>query len=110
MVRHPPSSDLNVLFNKDALYPRYCSYWSVKVSTGLFTMKSSSNLKGIKNNLNFSLTLILFIDDILIFCEGNISYISSLKEILQTFYLAIGMRINMENTSLYTWGMTGNEN
>jgi len=67
-------------------------------------------LKGIKISLKFSLTHLLFVDDILIFCEGNISYISSLKEIVQTFCLTTHMQTNMDKSSLYTWGMTENEN
>jgi len=55
-----------------------------------------AKLKGIKISLNFSLTHVLFVDFISIFCEGNNSYISSFKEILSTFFLATGMQINME--------------
>jgi hypothetical protein len=99
------------LFDRDALYPHYLFLLVVEsLSRLIHNEVNSTNLKGIKISLNFSLTHLLFVDDILIFCEGNISYISSLKEILQTFYLATCMQINMEKSSLYSWGMSEIEN
>jgi hypothetical protein len=67
---------------------------------------TTTKIKGIRININFSLTHLLFVDDILIFCEGNISYISTLKEILNTFFLAMGMKINKEKSSLFSWGLS----
>jgi hypothetical protein len=52
---------------------------------------------------------LLFVDDILIFCEGNISYISTLKEILNNFYLAMRMPLNKEKYSLFSWGLSNFE-
>jgi hypothetical protein len=45
------------------------------------------------------------VDDILIFCEGNLRYLQSLKEILNLFYSTIGMIINEEKSCLYVWGL-----
>jgi hypothetical protein len=67
---------------------------------------TSTKIKGIKINSSFSLTHLLFVDDILLFCEGNISYISTLKEILHTFCISTGMQINMEKSSLISWGLS----
>jgi hypothetical protein len=66
----------------------------------------AAKIKGIKISINFSLTHLLFVDDILIFCEGNISYISTLKEILNTFCLATRMKINKDKSSLFSWGLS----
>jgi hypothetical protein len=66
----------------------------------------SGNLKGIAVSSSFSLSHLLFIDDILIFCQGNMNYIEHLKTLLTTFCKATGMLINKEKSSLFIWGMS----
>jgi hypothetical protein len=104
MAQPPLSSDLSVALIRMPLSPLLFLLVVESLNRIIHKESSSANLKGIKININFSLTHLLFVDDILIFCEGNISYITLLKVILQTFCIATGMQINMEKSSLYTSG------
>jgi hypothetical protein len=51
-------------------------------------------LKGIVVSPICSISHLLFVNDILIFCEGNISYVEHLEELLNIFCKAVGMLIN----------------
>jgi hypothetical protein len=76
------------------------------LNTIIHNEATSAKIKGIKINSCFSLTHLLFLDNILLFCEGNISYTSTLKDILHTFCITIGMQINMDKSSLISWRLS----
>jgi hypothetical protein len=62
-------------------------------------------LKGIQISPNYSLSHLLFVDDILIFCNGRLSFLENLKDILNIFFLATRMKINRDKSSLLVWGL-----
>jgi len=51
-----------------------------------------------------------FVDDIIIFYEGNLSFIVKLKETIQSFCTITGMEVNIEKSTVYNWGLMGLEN
>jgi hypothetical protein len=69
----------------------------------------TTHIKGIHIHANFSLSHLLFVDNIAIVCQGKIYYIELLKRILLTFYIETSMQVNMEKYSLYCWGLSEQE-
>jgi hypothetical protein len=59
-------------------------------------------LKGIAVSPTFYISHLLSVDDILIFCEGVISYVEHLNELLKILCKATRMLINKYKSSLYT--------
>ncbi|XP_039039748.1 uncharacterized protein LOC120177804 [Hibiscus syriacus] len=52
------------------------------------------------------LTHLSFADDILIFCKGNIEYVSGVINVLDQFYEMFGLKLNAAKCELYTAGIT----
>jgi hypothetical protein len=62
--------------------------------------KTKGLLKGIKVSLEVILTHLLFVDDVMIFGEGSVQEFHMLKSILELFFLATSMLINMEKSNM----------
>lgn len=58
------------------------------------------NVKGIKVGNACTLTHLLFMDDILIFCDGSRRDAEKLKEIMDLYCLVIGMQVTLEKTTI----------
>jgi hypothetical protein len=63
-------------------------------------------LKTFKSPLHVPSLTLLFVDDILIFCESRKIFPDNLKDILNTFFLSTGMKINLDKSSLMAWGLS----
>jgi hypothetical protein len=63
------------------------------------------NIKGISIGPHFSLTHLLFVDDILIFCQGSMMFLLHLLSLLDIFCKATGMQINGEKYYFFSCGM-----
>jgi hypothetical protein len=70
---------------------------------------SRTNFKGIVISLNSYISHMLFVIDIVIFCEGNPMHIENLVEFLSLFSKAIRMYINNAKSSMHTWGLLEQE-
>jgi hypothetical protein len=58
----------------------------------------NGSFKGVNIGTTYNITHLLFVDDILIFCEGTRRVIEKFKSILDLFCKAIGMIINLEKS------------
>ena len=58
--------------------------------------------EGIKIAANLNITHLLFVDDILIFCNGSIREEAILSELLTLFCKATGMQINFQKSTITT--------
>jgi hypothetical protein len=76
-----------------------------RLSRALLEAKRTRNFKGIKIGRAISLSRLLFMDDILLFCDGSIRYHLKLKEIINLCCLAIGMKVNLGKSSRYFMGI-----
>eukprot|EP01018_Ginkgo_biloba_P004985 Gb_28741 [translate_table: standard] len=70
------------------------------LSRALGEAKITGQLKGIKIGGSTYLTHLLFVDDILLFCEGSRRDIMKLKEILDLYCAATVMMINLNKSSI----------
>ena len=61
--------------------------------------KRNGDFSGLKITEHYSLTHLLFVDDILIFLNGSVRDIIALNDILQLFCKATGMEINREKST-----------
>jgi hypothetical protein len=69
------------------------------LSTSLEVATIASSLKGINLGSSCNITH-LFVDDILVFCDGSRNLIKKLHDILDLFYETTRMQINMEKSTL----------
>lgn len=61
--------------------------------------KRNGDISGLKITEQFSLTHLLFVDDILIFLNGSVRDIIALNDILMLFCKATGMEINKDKST-----------
>jgi hypothetical protein len=73
------------------------------LSRKIYNASTQGAYKGIAINEQVSLTHLLFVDDILIFCEGSIHSVDQLNSMLALLCKAIGMKINPEKSMLISW-------
>jgi hypothetical protein len=66
----------------------------------LHKAKSTGSFRGIKISHGFYITHLIFVDDILIFCNGTRQDIGKLCDGLSLFKQATGMEINEQNSSI----------
>ena len=69
--------------------------------------KRSGKVKGVKISTDFSLTHLLFVDDIIIFGLGSLDEWLDFKVILDLFCEASGMSINMNKSCFLHTGLDG---
>jgi len=62
--------------------------------------KRSGRVRGLNIIDHFTLTHLLFMDDILIFLNGSVQDIITLKESLKLFSIATEMEINREKSTI----------
>eukprot|EP00253_Pinus_taeda_P018177 PITA_18177 len=67
--------------------------------------KREGAVKGLEVAVNMFITHLLFVDDILLFTNGNLNEIRELKNILDLFMKATGMQINYRKSQLITEGL-----
>jgi hypothetical protein len=67
------------------------------------------SFKGICIGPTCNITHLLFVDDILIFCEGTRRVVEKFKNILELFCKSTGMIINIEKSTISMWGVTKQE-
>lgn len=58
---------------------------------------------------NFSLTHLLFVDDVLIFLNGTMANTSTLQNVFDLFQMATGMIINVQKSTLIAIGCSQHE-
>ncbi|XP_049375433.1 uncharacterized protein LOC125840506 [Solanum verrucosum] len=51
------------------------------------------------------LTHLIFVDDIMIFCKGNVASVSRLMEALAHFNVATGLEANLDKSSIFLAGV-----
>ncbi|XP_039003592.1 uncharacterized protein LOC120130429 [Hibiscus syriacus] len=56
-----------------------------------------------------NLTHLCFVDDLLIFCKGNLDLIVGVKCVLERFYELSGLRLNASKTEIFIAGVNGNQ-
>jgi hypothetical protein len=69
----------------------------------------TGNIKGINVGTSYYVTHLLFIDDILIFCEGTRRMVENLREIINLFCEATSMKLNIDKSTISYWGLLENE-
>ena len=57
-------------------------------------------IKGLKLGKSLFLTHLFFVEDVLLFCDGSRRDASKLKEILDLYCTATGMRVNLQTSSI----------
>ena len=72
------------------------------LSRAIRAARAEGRFTGIKVASNCSITHLLFVDDVLIFCSGERGETRVLKEILELFSKATGMEINFSKYTLTT--------
>jgi hypothetical protein len=70
------------------------------LSRALIYVKRLGPLKGIRLGISVSLSHFLFVDDILLFCNGSKRDALELKDILDLYCMAIGMKVNIGKSSI----------
>jgi hypothetical protein len=75
------------------------------LNRGIVEAKSHGEFQGIVISPNLNITHLLFVDDVLIFCNGQRSDVQKLSDILELFGNATGMNINEINSTLSTHNM-----
>eukprot|EP00253_Pinus_taeda_P007705 PITA_07705 len=71
--------------------------------------KSSGLVKGLEVAVNLFITHLLFVDDILLFTNGNINEIKEIKIIIDLFLKATGLQINERKSHLIFEGLSRQE-
>eukprot|EP00253_Pinus_taeda_P002467 PITA_02467 len=83
------------------------------IMEGLSRLLSSARdrhqLTGIKIADDFFLTHLLFVDDVLIFLNGSIGDTTTLQNAMHLFQQAIGMKVNVQKSTITTVGCTTHE-
>jgi hypothetical protein len=69
--------------------------------------EGNGSIKWVPIGVSCNITHLLFVDDILNFCEGTRRVIKKFKGIMDLFCKATGMVINMEKSMMILWGMFG---
>ena len=72
------------------------------ISRAIKESKSQGSLKGVQISQHLSLTHLLFMDDVLIFCIGTMRDLHTLNDILVLFSKSTGMEINFVKSTLTT--------
>eukprot|EP00253_Pinus_taeda_P032437 PITA_32437 len=67
--------------------------------------KREGTVKGLEVAVNMYMSHLLFVDDILLFSNGNLNEIKEFKNILDLFMKATGMQINYRKSQLITEGL-----
>jgi hypothetical protein len=67
-------------------------------------------LKGISIIPSYTISHFFFVDDILIFYEGNLKYVEHLEDLLSIVCKATRICIDKEKYSLFTLGLSDQEN
>ena len=75
------------------------------LSRAILDAKTRGLFEGIKITTNLNITHLLFVDDILIFCNGSIRDAEKLSEILHLFCKSIGMKLNEHKYSIATFNL-----
>eukprot|EP00253_Pinus_taeda_P010693 PITA_10693 len=71
--------------------------------------KREGKVKGLEVAVNMFISHLLFVDDILVFSNGNTNEIKELKNILELFMKATGMQINFRKSQLILEGLNRQE-
>lgn len=79
------------------------------ISLMIHEARRQGDLKGIEVAVNIWVTHLLFVDDILLFNNGSIEDCQSLKNILDLFLKAVGLKINEQKSTLTTSGLSREE-
>jgi hypothetical protein len=72
-------------------------------------VEGNGSIKGVPIGVSCNITHLLFVDDILIFCEGTRRVIEKFKGIMDLFCKATRMVINMEKSMMTLWGISEQE-
>jgi hypothetical protein len=66
----------------------------------------NGSFKGINIDTSCNITHILFVDDILIFCEGSRRVLEKFKDIKDLFCKASSMKVNLQKSTIFVWGIS----
>jgi hypothetical protein len=76
---------------------------------GLIILLKEANKTGTFKGFNirgdYYVRHLLFVDDILIFCEGLKRVIEKLKDIIELLCMATSMKINLAKSTISLWGI-----
>ena len=75
------------------------------LSRAILDAKRRGFFEGIKIATNLTITHLLFVDDILIFCNGSIREVEKLSEILHLFCKATWMQLNSHKYTITTFNL-----
>eukprot|EP00253_Pinus_taeda_P002842 PITA_02842 len=75
----------------------------------LLKAKREGSIKGLEVAGNLFITHLLFVDDILLFCNGSLFEFKKIKEVLELFMRATGMLVNYRKSQLITEGLNRQE-
>lgn len=70
------------------------------LSRALMYAKRSGSFRGIKIGGSLYLSHLLFVDDLILFCDGSRSNTEKLKDILDLYSIATGMKINVGESTV----------
>jgi hypothetical protein len=79
------------------------------LSKAIDTTTRAGNFQGIQVAPGMRITHLLFVDDVLIFCNGRVGDAEILADILNLFRLATGMQINSQKSTITTSEMDREE-
>jgi len=68
-------------------------------------LEGNDSIKGVPIDITCNITHLLFVDNILFFCEGIRRIIEKLKGIMELFCKSTRMVINMEKYIMTLWGI-----
>lgn len=75
----------------------------------LLKAKREGSIKGLEVAVNLFITHLLFVDDILLFCNGSLIELKKIKEAIELFMKATRMLVNYRKSQLMTEGLNRQE-
>jgi hypothetical protein len=66
----------------------------------------NGSFKGVNIGTSCNITHLLFVDDILIFCEGSRRVVEKFRDIMDLFCKVTCMKINLQKSTISLWGIS----
>ncbi|GJW09594.1 putative RNA-directed DNA polymerase, eukaryota, reverse transcriptase zinc-binding domain protein [Tanacetum coccineum] len=113
LVNGSPTSEFSVkrgLRQEDPLYPFLFIIVMEELHMALLEASHSGLFNGIKiGSSNITLSHIFYADDVIITTDWNHQDMDNIIRVLQVFYLASGLKINIHKSNVYGVGVSDNE-
>lgn len=75
------------------------------LSRAILKVESSGHFKGIRINRSLGITHLLFLDDVLLFCDGTLRDGQKLSEIMDIYCKASGMLVKLRKSTISYMGI-----